>query len=598
VREILRVIEAEGTLGSVIQALETRYERQDLLEVIQALAGRVLQALPGDDETSTSPALDSLTAATEARILPGLYARPPRRRSRETRVRTVAILGSGTAGLLAALTLRRKLPDLDVTVIASRRIPVIGVGEATTPLLPALLHGTLGIDMADFFQQVRPTWKLGIRFLWGKPAPYSFNYPFAAGRLGDSLTYEENLNSYCLASLLMEQDRSNLLPLGPKEMSFLPGPFAYHLDNERFVTFLENEAKQAGVRFLDRRVVAADLAPKPEGNAEPNVEALVTEEGEHLPFDFFLDCSGFRSFLLGETLETPFLSYASSLPTDSALTFNHPHGGHLKPYTTATTLERGWCWSVPQEESDHRGYVFSSAHGAPEEAEEELRRLYPSMGTPRLLRFRCGRHADFWRGNVAALGNAYGFVEPLESTALHMVAATLATLVRHFPGRTEPESRDETRHRALVNASVGEQWDRLRDFLALHYKLNRRLETPFWKECRETVDLAGAAATLDLFRERGPLSGRPHPATYESLWGDFGRDVLLLGQGAEGPRPRPELSPERWRDLLRRGKALAERALPQTEAHQVLLQEPELLRRLQRQAPWLQDSAVGGSPGW
>lgn len=602
-RAVLDAVGEGGTAAEVAAALAPRFSEDALDALLPALAGRLFRALPGSQAGSGAGGereTDDLVTASELRHLPSLFARPRRRRSQETEVRSVAVLGGGTAGYLAALTLRRKLPGLEVTVLESRDIPVIGVGEATTPLLPALLHGTLGIDMADFFAEVRPTLKLGIRFEWGRPAPYAFNYPFAAGPLADAVVHDGAPNAYCLASLLMEEDRSNLVSLGGGGLGFLPGPFAYHVDNRRFVAYLQRQAKEAGVLHRDCKVTDAVLGPAPEGSdgaGEPWVRALRTEEGETLSYDFYLDCSGFGSFLLGRTLETPFLSYAGSLFTDSALVADHPHGGDLKPYTTATTLPSGWCWRVPQEDCDHRGYVFSSGHATPEQARQEMAAANPALGDTRLLRFRCGRHRDFWRGNVAALGNAYGFVEPLESTALHMVAVTLATLVRHFPQSLRGPGA-EPRHRRLVNDDVGEQWDRLRDFLALHFKLNGRLDTPFWRDCREQVDLAGAASTLDLFRERGPLSERPHPATFDSLWGDFGRDVLLLGQGAPGPPPRPNLSAQDWRRLKERGRALAARALPQRKAHQLLRRQPELLRTLQASAPWLQDSAVGGSEGW
>lgn len=579
---LLSSVDGRRPVREVVQATGDLLP-QDCREVLWALLGRVLRRVSAG---GGGPLRRELLE------LPRELALPRRRRRRDSSIRSVAVLGGGTAGYLAALTLRRKLPDLEVTVIESPEISVIGVGEATTPLLPALLHGTLGLDIYDFFRQVRPTWKLGIRFLWGRPAPHAFNYPFAAGRLDDALAHDGHPDGYCLPSLLMKARRSPLVRLEDGSLAWTPEPFAYHVDNRRFVDFLQRAAEAAGIRRCRRHIVGTELEERgdPDG---PCVAALVSDEGQRLAFDFFVDASGFSSRLLGKGLKTPFSSFAASLPTDSALVFDSPGNGPLPPYTCAETFDSGWAWSLPQQDGDHRGYVFSSAHASPAEAERELARRLGDVGELRLLRFRCGRHAQAWKANVFALGNAFGFVEPLESTALHMVVVAIHLLLRHFPG--EPP---EVANRKQVNEHLGGFWDQLRDFLALHFRFNGRLDTPFWRDCRQGVKLGGAEETVAFYRERGNLSSGPHLLRFDSLWGDFGRDVILRGQGVPAPAPRPDLPERSWRRLQSRSRNLVAAALPMREALAVAAEGPDLLRRLQARAPWLQDAAVGGLSRW
>ena len=584
--ELLRLlswVDGHRTVADVLRLAE-EFLPADAEEVLRALVGRLLRRVGGDGGTAS--------VGRDLGALAGALALPPRQRLRQPAGRSVAVLGGGTAGYLAALALRREFPNIPVTVVESPDVPVIGVGEATTPLLPAFLHGTLGLDIGGFFREVRPTFKLGIRFLWGRPAPYAFNYPFAAGRLEDALAHDGHLDGYCLPSRLMNTGKGPLVRFGEGRLGWMPYPFAYHVDNRRFVAYLQGVAEASGIERLRRHVVDVDKEDRgdPDG---PTVTALVDAAGERLVFDFFVDASGFACRLLGGELGVSFSSFADSLPTDSALAFDTPREGPPTPYTEAATLDSGWAWCLPQPESDHRGYVFSSAHASPEAAEAEVRRLFPQMGDPRLLRFESGRRHQAWRSNVFALGNAYGFVEPLESTALHMVVASIHLLVEHLPAAPwEPASRRQ------VNEHLGGFWDHLRDFLALHFRFNERLDTPFWRTCRSRVDLGGAREALALYQERGNLSSQPHLLRFDSLWGDFGRDVLLRGQGVPAPPPRPRLSRKRWQSLQDKMTAVVEAALPVEEALAAVEREPELLRRLAARAPWLQDSAVGGFSRW
>lgn len=500
-------------------------------------------------------------------------------------VRSVGIVGGGTAGWFTALALRAQLPWLDVTVIEAPTIPIIGVGEASVPSLVPFLHHYLDLEVLEFTRAVRPTWKQGIRFEWGLPGDYAFQAPFdwevnGIGMLG-SMAETNNVSAFTLQAELMARDAAPILRSQKGLQSFLSIlAFAYHLDNPRLVAFLTKTAIERGVRHVGKKLVDA-VVRRAEGDDDPHVDHLVAEDGEKLAFDLYVDCSGFSSFLLEQKLGAKFESYASSLFTDSAFAFNAPHGGRIKPYTTARTMQSGWCWNIPMIEDDHLGYVYSSAFVSDAEAEAEVRRTWPDITNGRIVRFRSGRHERAFIGNVYAIGNAYAFVEPLESTGLLMITRAITSLVRSFPiGPTSQAAR------RFVNRSTARDWDRLRWFLAAHYKFNKRLDTPFWREARADVNVTGLEAALDLFAACGPLSLLPR-AVRSSVtdevevffYGLHGLDTILLGQHvAHAPLVRePSAAWQR-----RRGMALefAERALPYSEALRAVADHPEWLVQL------------------
>ncbi|HYO13267.1 MAG TPA: TOMM precursor leader peptide-binding protein [Thermoanaerobaculia bacterium] len=489
-------------------------------------------------------------------------------------VGSVGILGGGTAGYLAALALRRKVPHVKVTLIESSEVPVIGVGEATTPLMPQFLHVDLDLDVHQLFREVRPTFKLGIRFLWGEPGTGDFNYPFGPVHLLEPVVYGGDVRDCSLQSLLMAAGALPIYEEGAAWSSRLGTGVAYHLDNERFVAYLQRRAAERGVERIDASIEQVERADNGD-----EVRALVARDGRRFSFDLYIDCSGFRSLLLEQALGSPWIGFESSLPTDRAVVAPVPHGGRFRPYTTAETMSSGWCWSTPQSDADHRGYVFASSFQTPEGAEAEMRSVNPGMGPARLVRFRAGRHAHFWTGNVVALGNSYGFVEPLESTALHMLIREIGLLVRSFPLR-----RGERGFQALLNRKVEAWWDYLRWFLAIHYRFNRRLDSAFWRACREEVDVSSHAELLEVFHERGPLSyesaARAAFDYPDPLWGPEGIDTLLLGQGVRGRLPRPVLGPDAWAERLRLARSIVARAAPHERALEILARHPELLDRM------------------
>lgn len=492
---------------------------------------------------------------------------------------SVGVIGGGTAGYFAALALVRAFPGLRVTLVESSAVPIIGVGEATTTLMPPFLHQQLGLDVVELFRAVRPTFKLGIRFEWGPTDPPWFAFPFGDAWPVEAFVHERDLRRQSLTSVLMRDDRAPLVR-GPDGalLSLLPSlKFAYHLENRSFVRFLAQAAARESIEHVDATIERAVVG------ADGEIESLRTDDGRDLAFDLYVDATGFRSVLLEQALGSKFTSYASSLFCDRAVIATVPRGARLGPYTTAETMNAGWCWRIPVGDEDHRGYVFASAFLDEDGAAAEMRAKNPGVEATSVVRFRSGRHADFWLGNVIAVGNAYGFVEPLESTALHMVIVELAYLLEGLR-LWRDEGRASLDFCARATRAVGEHWDYLRWFLAIHYKFNGRLETPFWQAARADVDVSGVSEALERFRTEGTFAfagGSPLGGTDPGFRTDLGAATLLLGQGAEGSaRARAGMDPSDWEALTQRHEAVAARALGHAEALDALMAQPSMLEEL------------------
>lgn len=488
-------------------------------------------------------------------------------------VRRVVVVGGGTAGYFAALALKRQLPDLDVTLVESSTIPIIGVGEATTTLMLPFLHQQLGIDIVELYREVRPTWKLGIKFDWGLPGEYSFAYHFGDSSLVEAFAHDGTIENQSVIAMMMAADRTPIVRRDDGEpLSLLPElKFAYHLDNKPFVAYLATLARRAGIHHVDAVVEDAITV---DGET---IDRLILDGGRELRADLYVDATGFRALLIEKILGSPFTSFASSLFCDSAIVATVPQNGVIRPYTTAQTMDAGWCWRIPIEGEDHRGYVYSSAHLTREAAEAEMRAKNPGLGEPWSLRFRSGRHQEFWKGNTVAIGNSYGFVEPLESTTLHMVIIEIAYLLGGLQA-----SGDGREYRGFANESIGKHWDHLRWFLAIHYKFNRKLETAFWRDCRETADVSGLAPLLDRFSRLGPLEADPsHSVVDDPAFGYQGLMTMLLGQQVPCPRPiQTALTKAAWDARVADSRALVKRALPQADALALLRRRPDLLEEL------------------
>ena len=448
----------------------------------------------------------------------------------------VIVVGGGSAGFMSALTLKTMLPELEVAIVHSSALPPIGVGESTTSLLPQFLHGGLGIDQQSFYRSVRPSWKLGIRFEdWGAPDASHFYYPFdeepgaRAGTLGKEKAYyffaDQQVASRNTA--LMDLGKSPCFPSADGSVA-IDRSFGYHIENQAFIHFLESTAANRGVTILDRQVL--NIAVDDGGN----VESLELDDETNLFGDLFVDCTGFSARLLGETLEEPFVGYDSSLFCDTAVTSNWQRDAGVLPYTNCRTMNHGWCWNIELADQVSCGYVFGSQFCTPDEAATEMRSVYPQIGNDSgdandiaTVSFRSGRHERFWVKNVAAVGNASGFVEPLESTGLHMIAVTARTLGQALVDNDLCITKSMQRG---INNYIGQIWDDIRDCLALHFAFNQRRNTPFWQHCRINTDLASAKRVVDFYFENGPSSLGANLIPRNSIFRHDGYLSILIGQ--------------------------------------------------------------------
>ena len=423
-------------------------------------------------------------------------------------IRNILVLGAGSAGLIAAISLKRKIPALTVRIVRSPEIGVIGVGEGTTPNFPQHLFEYLGLSRKTVYAMAQPTWKLGIRFLWGPRG--RFDYGFGGHALDarrpdlpqpNGFYCDEEFRGCDLPTSLMGQDKvfaRNPRGGGPD----VQGWHAFHIENKKLVETLEAAAHAGGVEIIDGTVKGVERGPT-------GVSGVILEDSRRLEADFFVDASGFRSELLGRALEEPFVSFERSLFCDRAVVGGWERTTEpILPYTTAETMDAGWAWQIEHEHHVNRGYVFSSAFLSDEDARAEFLRKNPKAPSDaRIVRFRSGRYRRVWVDNVVAIGNAAGFVEPLEATALMVVCAQSRDLVE-FLRQTRLEPTPTMRQ--LHNDTARATWEEIRDFLGVHYRFNTRLDTPFWRHCQRETDLSGIADFLAFYEENGPSGFARH----------------------------------------------------------------------------------------
>jgi tryptophan halogenase len=441
-------------------------------------------------------------------------------------IQNVLVLGAGSAGLIAALTLKRKLPELGVRVVRSPSLGVIGVGEGTTVAFPKHFFEYLKLKPQQFYGEAEPTWKLGIKFLWGprKQFYYTFAYEFQQ-RLpelarNNGFYFNDECGVTGPVSSFIAEDKA--FPKSPDGKPVFHKNHAFHIENIKLVNWLETVCRTFGVEIMDATVTVE------KGGA--GVASLITEKGEKLTADLYVDASGFRSELLGKALETPYVSYADTLFCDRAVIGGWARTDEpIKPYTTVETMDAGWAWQIEHENWINRGYVYASPFISDEAAREELLRKNAKISNePRVVKFPSGRHAKNWVGNVVAVGNAAGFVEPLEATALQVICVEASTLADSLiDSLCEPTPTLVE----LYNRYNAQAWDDIRDFLAVHYAFNTRLDTPFWRACRSDTKLHGAQFLVDFFKENGPSVVAGAQLLHSS--NSFGMDgylAMLVGQ--------------------------------------------------------------------
>ena len=417
----------------------------------------------------------------------------------EPPVQRIVVVGGGTAGWMTALLLSNSSygARLQVTVLESPQVGIIGVGEGSTPWLRGFFEG-LGIEEADWMPACHATYKSGITFdRWStRPGFESYFHPFAS--MLDNLTmhqFTDNVHARLnRADVHAHPDRFFIATRlarackAPKPQRSFPFDvwYGYHFDSALLGAFLQRKALQRGVRHLPRHMHAVTLSER------GDIASLQLEGGETLAADFFVDCSGFASLLIGKALHTPFVPYAENLFNDAAIALRTPQDGPLQgpimSQTLSTALRHGWAWKIPLTQRHGNGYVYSTAFCSPDEAETELRThlgLLDADAPARHLSMRVGRVSRHWNRNCVAIGLAQGFIEPLEATALLFVQRTATLLVEAL----EKGDLGDT-VQATFNATVNAQFEGTRDYIVTHYKTNSRTDTDYWRANAANTNLS------------------------------------------------------------------------------------------------------------
>jgi tryptophan halogenase len=442
----------------------------------------------------------------------------------DNRIKKVVIAGGGTAGWMAAALLSKTLGKvIDVTLIESDEIGTVGVGEATIPPLVTYLR-LLDIKEQDFMAATQGTFKLGILFENWKDVNDKYFHPFGttgkdhwtAGfqhfwlkdrERGSTVEYGD----YCLESVAARKGKFAHLPKQGLN-------YAFHIDATLFAGFLREFSKPLGVNRIEGKIVDINMHPE-----SGFIKSLKLESGQVVEGDLFIDCTGFRGLLIEQTLHTGYEDWTHWLPCDRAVALQTDSTIEAIPYTRAIAHHAGWQWRIPLQHRVGNGLVYCSGYMSDGEARAYLLKniVGGHRGKPRVLKFATGRRKKNWNKNVVALGLASGFVEPLESTSIHLIQQGIIRLMQLFPHQGIRQTDiDEYNTQSLTEIEY------IRDFIILHYKVTNRQDTPFWNYCR-TMDVPDSLAhRIQLFRETGCVIRAREDLFKENSW-----IQVMLGQG-------------------------------------------------------------------
>lgn len=443
----------------------------------------------------------------------------------------VVILGGGTSGWMTAVALVSVLKphQCSVRLIESDDIGTVGVGEATLPQMREF-NDLVGILESEMMRRTNASFKLGIEFRdWGflgsdyhhpfgahgKPiGGVAFHHQWTRARLAG---HDTDIGAYSYAIQAARRNRFDFPAEDPQAINSTYN-FAYHFDAGLYARYLREVAEGRGLTRIEGKVRDVGLDPESGDITELRLESGQTVEG-----DLFIDCSGFRGMLIGQTLNSPFEEWTRWLPCDRALAVPTERSKDFTPYTRSTALEAGWQWRIPLQHRTGNGYVYSSAFISDDEAASRLMGNLDAkpLADPKPIRFRSGRRTASWTRNCIAVGLASGFLEPLESTSIYLTQVAVQALLQLFPERKVDS--------ALVrefNRRVDNEYDRVRDFLILHYHLNRRDDAEIWRHCREMEIPDSLAEKLELFEHRGHI-----PQYRDGLFSPPSWLSVLVGQG-------------------------------------------------------------------
>ncbi|MDN3640411.1 tryptophan 7-halogenase [Simiduia curdlanivorans] len=448
-------------------------------------------------------------------------------------IKKVVIAGGGTAGWMTAAAMAKLMgKSLDITLVESDTIATIGVGEATIPTL-VFFNRLLGIDEAEFLSATQGTYKLGIRFEnWrdvGKDYLHAFGVTgkdcWACGfqhfwLRGQKLGIAEDFGAYCLERRAAESHKFSHLPNNGLN-------YAFHIDASRYATYLRGFSEKFGAKRVEGKIGQVLLHPD-----NGNIRALKLESGVEVEGDFFIDCTGMRALLIEKALHTGFESWSHWLPCDSAVAVQTKAIAPAIPFTRSIARESGWQWRIPLQHRVGNGFVYAGAYQSDESARAQLLGNIEGeqLADPLLIKYGTGRRRKQWHKNCLAVGLSSGFLEPLESTSIHLIQQNIVRFLRFFPQQGIHQTEVDE-----FNRQADFEMERIRDFIILHYKVTDRTDTEFWRHCRQMSVPDTLATKIDMFRETGHVF-RESSELFVDSW-----QQVMLGQG---------LVPERYHPLV------------------------------------------------
>lgn len=448
-------------------------------------------------------------------------------------IRSILIVGGGTAGWMAAAALQRTLgPHVSVTLVESEEIGIVGVGEATVPPIRDF-NTMIGLDEAEFMRETKATLKLAIVFQdWGQVG-VRYTHPFGTFGPGPTLgDFQQTffalrskgragpLGDYSICWRAAEAGK-----VGARDADFRSprgGLFtAYHFDANLYAKYLRRVCEGRGVQRVEGKVV--EVVQRPEDGF---VDSITLEDGRSLSADLFIDCTGFRGLLIEGALKAGYEDWSHWLPVDRAMAVPCARVGPATPYTLSTAREAGWQWRIALQHRTGNGYVYCSDQLTDDAARETLLANLDGepLAEPRALRFVTGRRKKYWDRNVVSLGLSSGFIEPLESTSIHLVQAGITRLLQHFPDREFSPVNI-----AGYNRRLGREVELIRDFVILHYHATRRDDTPFWRQVAAMPIPDSLAERVEAFRDRALL----YQVGADEYFSQGSWLAVMYGQGLE-----------------------------------------------------------------
>ena len=443
-------------------------------------------------------------------------------------IKKVVILGGGTAGWISAALTKKLLGDtVAIELVESNDIGTVGVGEATIPPIQ-LLNSVLGINEADFFRETKATVKLAIKFENWKQQGHSYYHSFGVAGKGlafchfhhllkksGKLENDNHLWQYDLNYLCAEAGK--FAKINTKD-PIIDMPYAYHFDAGLYAKFLRKFSEKLGVVRTEGLVETVEQCPE-----SGFITKLNLKNGKQVSGDLFLDCSGFKGLLIQKTLHTGYEDWSHWLQCDTAIAVPSERLDKTLLYTRSIAHSAGWQWRIPLQHRNGNGLVYSSAHYSEQEATDKLMNNLDTkpIGDPKVIRFNTGRRYKQWNKNVIAVGLSSGFLEPLESTSIHLIQSAVVRLVHLFPHQEiNAQLVDEYNKQSKI------EFEQIRDFLIMHYHLTERTDSAFWRDMRGMAIPDTLKHKIDLFKQSGRLFREQNDLFLESSWLQ-----VLVGQG-------------------------------------------------------------------